>query len=566
MGNITNTAAKSAETESDPNPSNDSAAVTITGQSSADIGMTMTSNKPNPAVGTNVTFTIKASNGGPDDATGVKVTDLLPAGLSFVSATPTLGTYTAGTGLWSIGAVNNGATATLTLVAKVTAAGTIINTATKTAENEADLNPVNDAASVSLNKAVTTTTLVSSVNPSTFGQSVTFTATVASGSGTPTGTVTFKRGAAILGTATLSGGVATFTTATLPVGTGSITAAYGGDANFAPSTSAAVSQKVTKAATATALVANPATSATYGQPVKFTATVTSSGGVPAGTVTFKNGGTSLGTVTLVNGVASLTTAALPFGVRSITVVYGGNPSFATSTSPVLSFTINPAATSTALTTSQDPSVYKQPVTYRGDGDEPGPHPHWQRQVHEWGGDARDGRPVWRIRVAHHDGPHRRIALDHGGVCRDGELRDIHLHRHQPGRQSGPDAHCADDGSESLNSRAAGDSDRHRLVGLRHTDRDGDVQGRCDDARDKDSRRRRRQSEHHDPFERDAYDHRDLQRCCELHRVHITAGVPDGELEIAHRDVGEGHGRVEPGSEPHLDYGARSRDTTNAASS
>ncbi len=373
-GSITNTATKSAETESDPNPSNDSAAVTITGQSSADIGMTMTSNKPNPAVGTNVTFTIKASNGGPDNATGVKVTDLLPAGLSFVSATPTQGTYSSGTGLWSVGAVNNAATATLTLVAKVTAAGTIINTATKTAENEVDLNPVNDAASVSLNKAVTTTTLVSSVNPSTFGQSVTFTATVAAASGTPTGTVTFKRGAAVLGTATLSGGVATFTTSALPVGTGSFTAAYGGDVNFAPSTSAAVSQKVTKAATATALVASPATSATYGQPVTFTATVTSSGGVPAGTVTFKNGGASLGTVALVNGVASLTTTTLPGGVRSITAVYGGDPSFGTSTSPVLSFTINPAATSTALSTSQNPSVYKQPVTLVATVTSPGLNP------------------------------------------------------------------------------------------------------------------------------------------------------------------------------------------------
>src|SRR5581483_6320939 len=105
-----------------------------------------------------------------------------------------------------------------------------------------------------VNKVPTTTTLVSSVNPSTFGQSVTFTATVtSSGSGTPTGTVTFMDGATTLGTGTLSGGVASFSTATLSVGTHSITAVYGGDSTFAGSTSNTVNQVVNKAPSATAL-------------------------------------------------------------------------------------------------------------------------------------------------------------------------------------------------------------------------------------------------------------------------------------------------------------------------
>ena len=81
-----------------------------------------------------------------------------------------------------------------------------------------------------VNKANTATSLASSANPSKFGQSVTFTATVAripAGSGTPTGTVTFKEGATTLGTGTLNGsGVATFTTSTLSVGSHSITAEY----------------------------------------------------------------------------------------------------------------------------------------------------------------------------------------------------------------------------------------------------------------------------------------------------------------------------------------------------
>jgi outer membrane autotransporter protein len=91
----------------------------------------------------------------------------------------------------------------------------------------------------------TSTALSSSQNPSTFGQSVTFTATVTSGGGTPTGTVTFKDGGAVIGTGPLNGlGVATFTISTLAVGSHSITATYSGDANFTASTSPAVLQAV----------------------------------------------------------------------------------------------------------------------------------------------------------------------------------------------------------------------------------------------------------------------------------------------------------------------------------
>ena len=92
----------------------------------------------------------------------------------------------------------------------------------------------------------TTTSVVSSVNPSVFGQSVTFTATVTpSGSGTPSGKVTFMDGASTLGTGTLNTSAqATFTTTALTVGSHSITAIYDGDANFAGSTSAVLSQVV----------------------------------------------------------------------------------------------------------------------------------------------------------------------------------------------------------------------------------------------------------------------------------------------------------------------------------
>jgi hypothetical protein len=85
--------------------------------------------------------------------------------------------------------------------------------------------------------------LTSNVNPSTFGQSVTFQATV-SGAGAPTGTVTFKDGTAILGTSNIVGGIATFVTSALSTGAHSITATYNGDAGNNPMTSAALVQTV----------------------------------------------------------------------------------------------------------------------------------------------------------------------------------------------------------------------------------------------------------------------------------------------------------------------------------
>jgi hypothetical protein len=91
----------------------------------------------------------------------------------------------------------------------------------------------------------TSTTLTSTPNPSTVGQPVTFTATVASaGPNLPTGKVKFLDGTTGIGSATLSGGVAKLTKSTLVVGTHPITAKYLGDAASYTSTSAVVNQVV----------------------------------------------------------------------------------------------------------------------------------------------------------------------------------------------------------------------------------------------------------------------------------------------------------------------------------
>ncbi len=138
VGTITNTATISAADQPDPNSANDTAGASIGGQE-ADLAVTKVVSNLTPNVGANVTYTVQVTNNGLSDATGVVVSDLLPAGLTYVSSTPSQGTYVSGTGLWSVGALINGASATLTIVATVTQPVLISNTAAVSASDQPDL-------------------------------------------------------------------------------------------------------------------------------------------------------------------------------------------------------------------------------------------------------------------------------------------------------------------------------------------------------------------------------------------------------------------------------------------
>jgi len=216
------------------------------------------------------------------------------------------------------------------------------------------------------NTAPTTTSLLSSLNPSSFNQVVTFTAAVTpQGAGAPTGAVTFTDGAATLGTVPLTNGSAALSTSALVAGAHSITASYGGDSNFTSSTSASLSQTVNQATTTTALVssANPSY---VNQAVTFTATVTSQyGGALTGHVTFKQGTTTLATVALANGQAAYSKTYTTTGTRSISAVYSGDGNNVSGASAVLNQVVNslPAATTTKVTSSGSPSFINQPVTF-----------------------------------------------------------------------------------------------------------------------------------------------------------------------------------------------------------
>ncbi|MFE9771725.1 beta strand repeat-containing protein [Streptomyces sp. NPDC005931] len=211
----------------------------------------------------------------------------------------------------------------------------------------------------------TITLVTTSPNPSVFGQPVTLKATVIPiGAGTPTGTVTFTVGGGPAVTAPVVGGTATATVDDLPVGTHPVTATYSGDASFTPSTGTTL-QAVIQATTRTKVTSSPDPSA-YGQPVTITATVTPvppGEGTPTGTVIFVIGGGPTLTAPLVNGTATVTVNLLSVGPHAITAIYGGDatylPSFGTDRHTVQS----KALTTTTVTSSPDPSVVGQPVTF-----------------------------------------------------------------------------------------------------------------------------------------------------------------------------------------------------------
>ncbi|WP_244623033.1 IPT/TIG domain-containing protein [Bradyrhizobium sp. MOS001] len=207
----------------------------------------------------------------PAGAGTVDVTVTTPGGTSATSASdqfsytpaPTVGsispssgsaigsTSVAVTGTGFTGAIavkfgaNNATSFTVNSATSITAtsppgAGTVDVTVT----TAGGTSPTSAADRFTYLSATTTTELTSSKNPSSYGESVTFTAKVSSLGGTPTGTVTFNDGGTPIGTSTLSAGVATFATTTLAVGNHSITATYNVSVAFNASTSPALNQSV----------------------------------------------------------------------------------------------------------------------------------------------------------------------------------------------------------------------------------------------------------------------------------------------------------------------------------
>jgi len=116
------------------------------GTSTANLGITKTAG-PNPVTtGSRLTYTIGVSNAGPSEATGVGVSDSLPNGVTFVSATPSQGSCTGTSAIsCSLGSLASGGSATVTIIVTPTQAGSVSNTASVSA-NETDPNTANNSA------------------------------------------------------------------------------------------------------------------------------------------------------------------------------------------------------------------------------------------------------------------------------------------------------------------------------------------------------------------------------------------------------------------------------------
>lgn len=179
---------------------------------------------------------------------------------------------------------------------------------------------------VIVNKGTASVVLSSLPSSTTYGQPITFTATVTSGIVAPTGSVNFidSNFGTILATAPISTGTATVTLATVPVGSYNVFASYSGDGNFVASNSAGVQPLTVNPATTSIVMNSVSGTSLAGQSVSFTATVSNldSALTPSGNVTFTDNGPVVATIPPdVNGMAVWTTNTLPGGINSITASF-----------------------------------------------------------------------------------------------------------------------------------------------------------------------------------------------------------------------------------------------------
>lgn len=269
-------------------------------------------------VGSAITFTAKVT-GTPAGPTGsVTFTDLTYNGFTPVTTTLASNVPLNGSGEASV--------TTSSLTAGGSFRGNHFITATYSGDAGHSGSSVTMLQKVHANAS--TLGLASTSNPSTFGQSVSFNATVSSvpaGAGTPSGMVTFQDGTTIIGQVPLnSSGIASVSISTLTPGSHNVVASYASDTQFAASTGSVM--QVVQNGTSTTLGSSSSPSS-FGQLLAFTAAVTATNAAPAtptGSVTFREGATILANVPLDSaGHASFSSSSLTIGSHTINADFFG---------------------------------------------------------------------------------------------------------------------------------------------------------------------------------------------------------------------------------------------------
>ncbi|MGB5435324.1 MAG: gliding motility-associated C-terminal domain-containing protein, partial [Maribacter sp.] len=127
--------------DNDGNPSNISSII-VDYEAVADLSLAkrVVDNDVTPFIGTEITFEVSVTNDGPDDATGVIVTDLLPSGYDFILFSSTTGAYDETSGIWTVGNIASGLTEILLIDVLVNASGDYLNGAEVTASDIVDID------------------------------------------------------------------------------------------------------------------------------------------------------------------------------------------------------------------------------------------------------------------------------------------------------------------------------------------------------------------------------------------------------------------------------------------
>ncbi len=177
-GGYTNTATITGD-QNDPILTDNSSTVTPVPIPQANLAIDKTVDNSTPVVGGNVIFTLTVTNNGPSDATGVKATDILPSGYTYVSDNGS-GAYVQPSGLWSIGNLSNGSSESLRITATVNVTGSYANTASVVGDQNDPILGNNTSTNTPVPVSQCDLEIVKTVSSGTFnfGDNVIFTLTV----------------------------------------------------------------------------------------------------------------------------------------------------------------------------------------------------------------------------------------------------------------------------------------------------------------------------------------------------------------------------------------------------